>query len=254
MEGAELEQIVGGLGKLRWNLANNRNYALLLARRSHATSVLMCDDDVCIGSSDDLELVSAALKEHAIVGCEVNGMPDHSIVGHLYKAGGELIQPQCASGMFMAMRLDAVTQCYPNTYNEDWIWLTLQAQGNALQLVRITQLEYDPFTDLDHRLPFQEQGELFFEGVYQAVSEANLAQLSHASFWGKVLTQRMEKIAHLQTLELRLGQSDLMKEVHTRAMHYLSGLNVTILTGLWTDYQHRLRTWESIWTSKQTMI
>ena|SRR2546426_6112572 len=199
---SELFTYTGRLGTGTWNLGNNRNYALVLTAATGNRFVIFSDDDVLVERCALLQ-VGRELQSRSFVGVKISGMPDDSIVGHLYRQAGKVIEPQYTSGTFLGVDSTAVSSPLPNFYNEDWIWLCFENQAvNLEQIDSVEQLNYDPFFDWKEKVFFQEEGEILWEGMYIATSQSCVHYLSEVTFWLDILKQRRSRIECLSLLTL----------------------------------------------------
>jgi hypothetical protein len=247
MDMPELLRFTGRLGKGTWNLGNNRNYALLLAVATGYRFVIFSDDDVIVDRSTLLQ-IGKQLQLRSFVGTQIVGMPDHSIVGHLYKHARRIIQPQYTSGTFLGVDSAAVSLPLPNFYNEDWIWLCLENRGCPVEQINsLEQLYYDPFSKWKEKVFFQEEGEILWEGVYLAPSESCVNELSSTRFWTDAINRRRSRIGLLSSLPLPKTTKKLALEIQETLLNYLDSVDSQYLAEKMDLYLHSADDWRNLY-------
>jgi hypothetical protein len=187
-----LLRFVPRLGRAQWQLGRCRNYALLLARASGFSRILLLDDDIVVFSFNRLRNSLDLLSRFGLVGASTTGMPDDSVVGHIVRSGKKR-NSEFVSGQCLAIDLARVRLPFPDIYNEDWIFALLHSL--SVPVARYSsayQLQYEPFHDIVDKSAFQEPGEVFCVGVIEAVRRRNLALLKEEEFWTTVCRWRTE--------------------------------------------------------------
>lgn len=194
------QKFIGRLGNNKWNLGRNRNYGIIYSILSGYKKVIFMDDDV-VCNNETIDNVFIKLSECSFVGATIFGMPDHSIVGHIYRACGSLL-PQYVSSTFIGIDLYKVKQYFINKYNEDWIWLFLENYGQDVPKIgSVTQLTFDPFVNWKSKIEFQEFGEILWNGLHYN-KPFNINKLTNADHWGNILQVRKEEINRISTFSL----------------------------------------------------
>lgn len=241
------DRFFGPLGRSSWTTGHNRNYALLLARVAGASVCLFSDDDVLTSPQVVAQVLQTCSRRQPFVGAHIEGMPDHSIVGHLYRAGFRLLQPQYVSGTFLAVYLDAVSNYYMNRYNEDWIWLCHETHGAGVdQVVRVAQMPYDPFLHWGNRLRFQEEGEILWEGTWSAFWHRNPDLLEKVSFWEDTIARRKSRIDALSDLYLNSERAALVQHIQGDLQEYYCHLSPSLFSAISRDYRANHSAWLSL--------
>ena len=244
----DLFQFTGRLGNKTWNLGNNRNYALILTVATGHRFVILCDDDVLVDRITLLRVGRDLESGGGFVGAQITGMLDDSIVGHLYRQAGRIVEPQYTSGTFLGVDSSAVSLPFANFYNEDWIWLCIENQGhNVEQTYCVEQLYYDPFFDWKERVFFQEEGEILWEGVYEAVSKSCTNDLSSVAFWIDVIKQRRSRIKSLISLILPERTKNIAVEIQQTLLNHLDKLDSQHFSNTINTYLHSADNWRRLY-------
>ncbi len=177
-------------GSIEWNLGFSRNFALVYSKALGLDKVLFTDDDIRIADLKLIEELFEAIESYKFVGANILGLVDDSILGHIATDLG-IFNERMLSGGFLVFNPNTIEYFFLNNYNEDWIWLFLQLQGDEyLQLGEVFQELTDPFANYKSKVIFQEFGEIALDGVldlYKGISYDNLVELS---FWERILTER----------------------------------------------------------------
>lgn len=243
LENNSLQSFVATLGTQKWSLGYNRNYALICSLLRGSRFLIMMDDDVGVRSPANVEAIFQQLGKSRFAAADIELMPDHSIVGHIYREAG-IIHAQYASGTFLGIRLHQISHFFLNKYNEDWIWLSLENAGREVpHPTAVDQLPFDPFYDLDQRVTFQEEGEILWDGLSNLSSEPDYDRLIQLEYWMAILRQRKRVIEGLAHLQL----DHVHRELALKVMHRLSKYHETIdpisFAKIWSDYYRRRREW-----------
>lgn len=201
IEAATLGKFITRLGDKAWSLGYNRNYSIIFGLFSGARKLIFMDDDVLV-NPELFGTVFEALSKQPFVGVEITLMPDHSVLGHLYRAGGELL-PQYVSGTFLGVDLERVSHYFLNIYNEDWIWLFLQNDGKPIPKIgTVKQLQYGPFENWESKILFQEYGEILWNGLHYSTVPLKRDSLLTPGFWDNILDIRRKEIKSVDSLAL----------------------------------------------------
>ncbi len=190
------------LGKPGWTLGRCRNYALILAAFHGFRNVLMIDDDILFPSWEKVLRDLESLKWHPFVGSTIGGMPDDSVVGHLFRVAGAE-HPSYVSGSYLALQLETVSFPFMSSYNEDWIWCALHSKGAEVATRgEVIHLPYDPFENASIKARFQELGELLVEGLLLAEAANFKVRLNSRRLWLAAIDSRKSWIELLDALDV----------------------------------------------------
>src|SRR5262245_50893669 len=147
------------------DLAMKRNTGLVLAKLMGWRRIVFLDDDIEVGSADELAKAAALLDRFEAVGMRIGGYPDNSVVCHAHRmTGGK--QDSFVGGGAIAVDATKNPPFFPNIYNEDWFHLLETTSLRRLAVTgSVSQRPYDPF-DRPIRARDQELGDVLAEGVY----------------------------------------------------------------------------------------
>lgn len=239
------KKFVCNLGQKGWSLGYNRNYALLYGLFSGARKIILMDDDVLI-EPPLLEKIFRALSSIPFVGVEIRLMPDDSIVGHIYRAGGDIL-PQYVSGTFLGIDLEKVRHYFLNVYNEDWIWLFLENNGGEVTKIgSVKQLKYDPFRDWESRIYFQEIGEILWNGLCYHPPPIKISNLIRPDYWNSILRIRMQELNSTVNLELPDDLNMTADAIRKKLSYFHRTLLPEIFANEFRNYFDLLDDWWSL--------
>ena len=189
--------LVSPLGSRGWTLGTCRNYSLLLALVRGYDGVLLVDDDILPTGRLLARSSLALLEEFEFVGAHTEGFPDDSVVGHIARSVG-VTQYDFITGQYLALRT-GIRECFfPEVYNEDLIFLLLQAHlKGAARCGSIRQLTPRRQTLNPRRAMAQEAGEIHVEGLIQAKHREGASLLRSDRFWRGVRQFRESCIVEL---------------------------------------------------------
>lgn len=239
------------LGSGTWNLGNNRNYAMLLAKCRGENTVLMIDDDIRFINSNAVALLNEANATHAICNAEISGMADDSIVGHIFRSNG-IAQKRFSSGGCMSIDLSKVTHFFVNEYNEDWIWTYMQNNGApGFVPIIVEHQKYDPFINPFQKITFQETGEILWEGISLCSQMEMSSKLTDFKFWTNVCTARRHQITRL--LEFSIPSKPFCKKVmeHLHSIH--DNIDPANFSEFWSKYFKSRDKWVDIFNHLKTV-
>lgn len=229
-----------------WTLGYARNYAVLLARNIGKNKILMMDNDIMIESPKDIKKMYHCMEQYQYVGARINGMPDDSVVGQVYRAGGE-IQKRYVSGSFLAFNLDKISNCFLNTYNEDWIWLFLDTNGNEVKtIIDVDQMTYDPFENAVQNALFQENGEILWEGTYRSPKNKKEESLINPTFWEEILEQRKNQIEYFDCLHISKEVLPIVQKLKDVLLKYIQTLQPIYFAEIFQNYFNNLNDWRTL--------
>lgn len=193
------EAVVGS----RDDLPFKRNLGLVLGRLAGWRTLLFLDDDIDAKPARVRRAVGA-LEHHAAVGMPAVEFPDNSVVCHARRlAGGR--QGVFVSGSALAVRVDRADSFFPETYNEDWLFLAPHlARGEVVAIGTVRQEEFNPFR-WRHRATAEEFGDVLGEGLIGTLHRGSLSSALSPAYWRRFLELRGRFIA--ETLH-RCRESD----------------------------------------------
>jgi hypothetical protein len=197
----------------RTDLSTKRNLGLLLSRLLGWSRVLFLDDDITGLNPADMGTASGLLDTHNVVGLQIGGFPDNSVVCHAYRqAGGS--QQSFIGGGALAVQIERDISFFPDIYNEDWFFLL--DGDKRLQSVavtgQVTQAPYDPFRSPD-RARAEELGDVLAEGVYWLLDQDKSIAEADRAHWTTFLAYRRQFIERV----LRMVQQDASIEPADKA-------------------------------------
>jgi hypothetical protein len=197
----------------RTDLSTKRNLGLLLSRLLGWSRVLFLDDDITGLNPADMRTASGLLDTHNVVGLQIGGFPDNSVVCHAYRrAGGN--QQSFIGGGALAVQVERDISFFPDIYNEDWFFLL--DGDKRLQSVamtgQVTQAPYDPFRNPD-RARAEELGDVLAEGIYWLLDQDKSITEADQAHWTTFLAYRRRFIERV----LRMVQQDASIEPADKA-------------------------------------
>ncbi|MGP3914655.1 hypothetical protein [Nonomuraea sp. 10N515B] len=193
------------------DLSAKRNIGLLLARLMSWERIVFLDDDIEVGSHEEVARAAGLLDKYDAVGMHIGGYPDNSVVCHAHRlAGGD--QDSFVGGGALAVETTRNPSFFPNIYNEDWFYLLGETSLRRLAVTgQVTQREYDPF-DRPIRARDQELGDVLAEGVYWLLDgekKTGWAGATDPAYWTGFLAQRKAFISHVLRRVRRLPAGSL---------------------------------------------
>jgi hypothetical protein len=184
----------------RTDLSAKRNIALVLSRRLGWSRILFIDDDITGLSPADVWQASGLLGIHHVVGLQITGFPDHSVVCHAYRqTGGE--QQSFIGGGAMLVDLERNNSFFPDIYNDDWFFLLdgykwLQPTAMCGQ---VSQYPYDPFRSPE-RARAEELGDVLAEGIYWLLDQDRSVLDADENHWTRFLAKRRQFITEVLSM------------------------------------------------------
>jgi hypothetical protein len=238
---SSIDKFMRPFGGGEWNLGYNRNYILFFAIKNKYHKTLILDDDIILKNISDLEYISDLLDKNSFVASSILGMPDDSIVGHLFRDNG-LIQFQYHSCSCLGIKLPNVTNFFLNEYNEDWIWLFLENFGiRCSSSFEVFQIEYNPYDRISSMLLFQEKGEILWEGVQMAISKGSLDLLELESFWELVCKHRYEQIMLIDSFTKPNKQ--ILAYIKFELLSNIIKASPNEFASIWREYFDKKKLW-----------
>ncbi len=189
------------IGDLSWNLGIARNFALDHSNFVGYEKVLFIDDDISDIDEEKIETGFSILTNDCFVSCNLNGLEDNSIVGHIAKKVGVIDDgDKMLSGGFLFLSPGSLSSRFYNIYNEDWILQLLDRQKEKIML------PYSVNHNVDHAVNwtfdqaiFQELGELIVEGLLIDRSALSMDFL----FWKDILNSRIKYIEEIKEYSIK---------------------------------------------------
>ncbi|MES2155579.1 MAG: hypothetical protein V4510_10630 [bacterium] len=218
----DAQDFVSCLGQAGWTLGRGRNYLLLLAASVGADQLIMVDDDILPSRPSLFHELLASLASSRLAGVAITGMPDHSVVGHLFRAGGQP-PPPFMSASCLALRPRDAQQAFSNYYNEDWVWIYMQNGGQRpVSVGKVTQLDYDPFAEAIPKALAQEPGEVMWNGLSSIRLPRQRAKIRSERFWAGVLEGRKRQLEVLAGLPMPEPHQAVRERVLTALRGHLN--------------------------------
>ncbi|MBO3751343.1 hypothetical protein J5X84_35165 [Streptosporangiaceae bacterium NEAU-GS5] len=182
------------------DLATKRNAGLVLAKLMGWRRIVFLDDDIEVGSADELAKAAALLDRFEAVGMRIGGYPDNSVVCHAHRlTGGN--QDSFVGGGAIAVEVTKNPPFFPNIYNEDWFHLLGRTSLRRLAVTgSVRQRPYDPF-DRPIRARDQELGDVLAEGVYWLLDgrpSVDWLRAADAGHWDEFLGKRRAFIENVR--------------------------------------------------------
>lgn len=242
-----ITDFTGVLGQQKWNLGLNRNYAIIYSLFLGYDKVIFMDDDV-ICDHRIIDDIITNLEIYPFVGSEITNMPDHSIIGHIYRACGNLL-PQYVSGTFLGIDLSKIAHYFLNEYNEDWIWLFLENNGQYIHKIgQVKQLKFNPLQDWKSKILFQEVGEILWDGLYY-FQPPKRSDLITTDFWVDVLEIRKKEIKEISSFILPDQISSMAIAMQDYVLQFHKNLLPSFFAGIFYNYFNKVEEWQYVVSS-----
>jgi hypothetical protein len=175
------------------DLSRKRNLGLLLGWLASWRTVLFLDDDISGLNPVHIARAVAALDYFAAVGMPARRFPDNSVVCHAHRLSGGK-QGVFVSASALAVNLSRIDTFFPDTYNEDWLFLAPHLDRNRVAWYgSVRQERYSPFT-YPHRAGAQEFGDVLAEGLLGYLHSTRLHRPPTVGYWRQFLARRADFI------------------------------------------------------------
>lgn len=246
LERALSERFITELSDDCWDIWSKRNYILLFSLLNRFSEILLIDDDV-IPTTDLITDVLSLARSYSLVGANIRGMRDVSVVGHICSLNG-IVNQNFISGHFLAVNVPRAAQYYfPDLYNEDWIFILLNSLSSpAARYGSIFHLYWDPFAGTGSRTSFEEVGEVFTEGLAQSVlCRAGTAPMNCLEHWSETLSRRRIVLSALASDGL-VRSMPVVAGILECARTVAAAVTPRDLLKLWRDYLEKLDEWLAI--------
>lgn len=154
------------------DLAQKRNFALLLARLMGWKNLFLLDDDLAIADYDLAKTADLLQADTLAVGFSARDFPDLSTVVHAGKWAR--LHVDCfVGGGALAIKTDSPKlPFFPHIYNEDWLFLLPYCllDGAVTWAGTVKQQRYNPFRDPERAI-WEEPGDLLAEGLVRLATK-----------------------------------------------------------------------------------
>jgi hypothetical protein len=193
------------------DISRKRNLGLLIGRSCGWTRMLFLDDDIRRLNADKVSSAATLLRQYPVVGLQVAGFPDASVVGHARRMAGSGRKPFISGGS-MLVNPQRMRGFFPPVYHEDWLCIMEHLKlGEVAIAGKVAQLRYQPFTTTG-RAQLEEFGDILALGLLwlvhakrnsQADEQDYWREATEQQFWREILRQRAKLLADLsKNLEL----------------------------------------------------
>lgn len=164
------------------DISRKRNLGLLIGRSCGWTRMLFLDDDIRELSADNVGPAAALLSQYPVVGQQVGGFPDASVVGHALRLAGSGRRPFISGGS-MLVNPQRMRGYFPPVYHEDWLFVMDHLRlGEVAIAGTVSQLPYRPFTTIA-RARLEEFGDVLALGLLWLVHENGDSPAGERSYW-----------------------------------------------------------------------
>lgn len=182
------------IGTDDWNLGTARNFALDYSIKENYEKVLFIDDDISGIEVNVLDKGFKTLTENNFVSCNLGGIPDDSIVGHIDSKLNSIMQePRMLSGGFLFLSPKSINHRFFNIYNEDWILQLMEHSKERIVLPFTVYHNIEGYSLKNSNIYFQEIGEIIVEALLINKEAFNLDY----NFWTNVIDIRLTYIKEL---------------------------------------------------------
>jgi hypothetical protein len=208
--------VAGTVFARKSDLSTKRNLALMLSWLIGWDRILFLDDDITQLDPTDMERASGLLENANVVGLQVTGFPDHSVVCHAFRqAGGD--QEAFIGGGAMAVAVGRSNAFYPDIYNDDWFFMLDEDGGlqAAATTGQVRQYPYDPFRNSD-RARAEEFGDVLAEGIFCLLDQGQTLAEAGEEYWAKFLAKRqqfIQRVLDMVKTDPRLDPEDRQRRI-----------------------------------------
>ena len=221
-------------GGSRGDLSFKRNLGLLLGRMCDWQGLLFLDDDIRDIDPDQVRRAAGSLTHHEAVGMPAEEFPDNSVVYHARRLGN-FDQGVFVSGSALVVDASRTRSFFPETYNEDWLFLApALADGTVAECGTVRQERYDPFED-SFRARTEEFGDVLAEGLIGHLhGGSTVTDTPELSYWTDFLRRRQRLIA--ETIARCRSSGDPRAEHAVRALRMAEAARAQLSAGMFTKY------------------
>ena len=193
------------------DISRKRNLGLLIGRSCGWTRMLFLDDDIRRLSAHKVSSAAPLLNQYPVVGLQVTGFPDASVVGHARRMAGSGRKPFISGGS-MLVNPQRMRGFFPPVYHEDWLCIMDHLWDREVAIAgQVAQLRYQPFTTTS-RARLEEFGDILAAGLlwlvhakhnWSADEEDHWREATERQFWTDILRERAALLDDLsKSLEL----------------------------------------------------
>lgn len=193
------------------DISRKRNLGLLIGRSCTWTRMLFLDDDIRRLSAHKVSLAAMLLDQYPVVGLQVTGFPDASVVGHARRMAGSGRKPFISGGS-MLVNPQRMQGFFPSVYHEDWLCILDHLWNREVAIAgQVAQLRYQPFTTTG-RARLEEFGDILAAGLLWLVhakrdrsngEQNHWREATERQFWTDIIHQRTVLLDDLsKSLEL----------------------------------------------------
>jgi hypothetical protein len=205
------------------DLSRKRNIGLLLAHLAGWRGILFLDDDIRDLSPRAVRAAAAVLERGRAVGMIATDFPDNSVVCHASRLSGRP-QDVFVSGSALAVDTTAIDSFFPETYNEDWLFLYDLIRSRRVSAAGIVrQAPYRPFAD-PSRAAREEFGDVLAEGLMSLLHDrADVEQALEIEYWRQAIAER-----HRLFDEITAGLAGNCRQDPTEALRAIDAARGTL--------------------------
>lgn len=193
-----------------WDLPDKRNHAILHARNSGYSVLLLLDDDIKSFTHLDVRSGYDRTLIAPIFGFLTGYFPDDSVTGHIAAFLGASTD-RFVSGNCLFVRLGEQVGHFAGIYNEDWLFVLssdIETIGTC-PLKTVAQVPHMKWTSVNEAM-WQEPGEFIAASIVDAVLTDHTLVFDKA-FWVFAKSKR-RSLLHDMRNKIR-GMKDLVKVV-----------------------------------------
>jgi hypothetical protein len=191
------------------DISRKRNLGLLLGRSCGWTRMLFLDDDIRRLSADKVSWAAAQLSRYPVVGLQVTGFPDASVVGHARRMAGSGRKPFISGGS-MLVNPQRMRGFFPPVYHEDWLCIMDHLRRGEVAIAGgVAQVPYEPFTT-KKRAQLEEFGDILALGLLWLVHAKRDLPVDERRYWYEATNQQFwygilqQRATLLDDLSMRL--------------------------------------------------
>lgn len=171
------------------DISRKRNLGLLIGRSCGWSRMLFLDDDIRRLNVEKVTSAATLLSQYPVVGLQVTGFPDASVVGHARRMAGSKSKPFISGGS-MLVDPQRMRGFFPPVYHEDWLCIMDHLRRGEVAIAdRVAQLRYQPFTT-KARAQLEEFGDILASGLLWLVHVKGNSSMDEQSYWREAIDQQ----------------------------------------------------------------
>jgi glycosyltransferase involved in cell wall biosynthesis len=238
------------------DVSAKRNVGLAVARMAGLKSALFLDDDMRIRSIRQLRVAAGLSRTFDVVGMNLKGYPDNSVVCHANRdSGGH--QDTFVGGGALVAATDRPVSLFPDIYNEDWFFLLAE---NRLRSVTTTgeafQKEYDPYANV-RRARLEEFGDVLAEGIFSLLDDGKPFIGAGTDFWISFINDRHRFIGRtIEAVEKtsleRLRRRKMIRSLEAAREQLVKKVNPKLCVDFVDAWAEDLSTWHTFMANLPT--